>query len=339
MMSESINQPPEFALYWSKEMGSTKDSLVRLKGGANNYVYRCGDKHLNVIKGYSSTNRGSRDGMQAEVDFLHYAEIAAPGFTPKLIHVDAERRCIVVEHIEGYKIQDGKTAPNSAVKDAVNFFRQLNHEAHIPLCPIKMSAAEGFLDIYDHIENIKDRLRKITHENLKAIAKLQAVDIISHIKSRLAYIEEKVEQQIKCGKIYRCILPQECCISPSDFGFHNAIISSTGIKFIDFEFAGWDDPAKAAVDFVLQPRVPVNSASFPLLKGLTQSQLQRKCVLNRCKALKPILHLKWICIILAILQPDRAQEMSNIMPEEKIADLIDERLKLASLYLRKYPKT
>jgi len=327
---------PEFARYWAEELGSSQDSLIRLKGGANNYVYRCGDKHLKVIKGYSLTKHGLRDGMQAEVDFLRYAEIAAPRLTPKLIHVDIERRCIVIEHIEGYKIQEGTKASKSAIQEAVNFFRQLNLEAYTPPNPIKMSAAEGFLNIYDHVENIKGRLKTFKLENMKIETRLRAANIISQITNRLHHVEEGVGEQIKSGKICKCILPEERCISPSDFGFHNAIISSTGLKFIDFEFAGWDDPAKALVDFILQPRVPVESTSFPLLEGLTQ--LQRKSVVNRCKALKPILHLKWTCIILAILQPDRALEISRIMPEEKFEHLLDQRIQLASLYLKKYTK-
>ena len=44
------------------------------------------------------------------------------------------------------------------------------------------------------------------------------------------------------------------CISASDFGLHNAIMTERGIVFFDFEFAGWDDPAKAIVDFLLQPQ-------------------------------------------------------------------------------------
>ena len=38
-------------------------------------------------------------------------------------------------------------------------------------------------------------------------------------------------------------------ISPSDFGFHNALRTNTGPVFFDFEFSGWDDPAKTIIDF------------------------------------------------------------------------------------------
>ena len=46
-------------------------------------------------------------------------------------------------------------------------------------------------------------------------------------------------------------------VSPSDFGFHNALRTEDGrLAFLDFEYAGWDDPAKLVCDFELQPAVP-----------------------------------------------------------------------------------
>jgi hypothetical protein len=42
-------------------------------------------------------------------------------------------------------------------------------------------------------------------------------------------------------------------LSPSDFGFHNAFQTRDGLKFIDFEYFGWDDPVKLTCDFILHP--------------------------------------------------------------------------------------
>ena len=44
------------------------------------------------------------------------------------------------------------------------------------------------------------------------------------------------------------------CIFSSDFGFHNALIDESGtVYLLDFEYAGWDDPAKLVCDFSNQP--------------------------------------------------------------------------------------
>ena len=49
----------------------------------------------------------------------------------------------------------------------------------------------------------------------------------------------------------RPIDPNERSLSPSDFGFHNAIRRADGrLAFVDFEYFGWDDPAKLVADFL-----------------------------------------------------------------------------------------
>ena len=55
----------------------------------------------------------------------------------------------------------------------------------------------------------------------------------------------------------------ERCVSPSDFGFHNALRTPDGrLAFIDFEYAGWDDPAKTVSDFFCQPECPVPTEHY-----------------------------------------------------------------------------
>ena len=52
------------------------------------------------------------------------------------------------------------------------------------------------------------------------------------------------------------LAPQHRCLSPSDFGFHNALLRGRpGVPgardwvFLDFEYFGWDDPAKTVPIF------------------------------------------------------------------------------------------
>ena len=46
------------------------------------------------------------------------------------------------------------------------------------------------------------------------------------------------------------LLEQYRTLSPSDFGFHNALRTPAGtMVFLDFEYFGWDDPAKTGFGF------------------------------------------------------------------------------------------
>jgi hypothetical protein len=95
------------------------------------------------------------------------------------------------------------------------------------------------------------------------------------------------------------IPPSEQCISPSDFGFHNALLDGERIGFIDFEYAGRDDPAKLVCDFFCQPEVPVPPAHYEpfvarIVAGLGLDDIHRA----RCGLLLDAYRIKWICIML-----------------------------------------
>ena len=48
--------------------------------------------------------------------------------------------------------------------------------------------------------------------------------------------------------------PPRRSLSPSDFGFHNALLEADGrLTFVDFEYFGWDDPVKIVADVMLHP--------------------------------------------------------------------------------------
>ncbi|MBI5801763.1 MAG: hypothetical protein HZA92_13705 [Verrucomicrobia bacterium] len=96
-------------------------------------------------------------------------------------------------------------------------------------------------------------------------------------------------------------LPQaDRTLSPSDFGFHNAVRQREGgIVWLDFEYFGWDDPAKMIVDFLLHPAKPATAAlkrrfaSGVLARFADQPGLRR-----RAEAVFPLFGLKWCLILL-----------------------------------------
>jgi hypothetical protein len=325
--------PPAFARYWARELGSKETSLIRLQGGINNRVYRCGDRRFWVIKGYAPLKPGLRDRMQAEVEFLQYAAQVAPGFTPGLIHVDDDQRCVVLEYLEGESFPEGSPPPESAVSCAVDFFRQLNSDHTAARQFIRQDAAEGFLSLSEHLENIQQRLAGMGCEHLPAEIKPQAERLLASMQTKYKSTYEITVNQIANGKLIDAIKPKDCCISPSDFGFHNSISTSTGVKFFDFEFSGWDDPTKTALDFILQPSVPVKQGLSPLLSSLNvkHSHFLKK----RYEALMPILSLKWSCIILSVLNPLRLREIIRQSSSSNLDNVISERINSATSHLQR----
>ena len=90
------------------------------------------------------------------------------------------------------------------------------------------------------------------------------------------------------------------CLSPSDFGFHNAILANDGrLRFIDFEYAGWDDPSKLICDFFCQPAVPAPPQAFERFARAVVAEFPNPAIhLARARLLLPIYRVKWVCIML-----------------------------------------
>ena len=88
--------------------------------------------------------------------------------------------------------------------------------------------------------------------------------------------------------------------SPSDFGFHNAIIKDSGeIVFIDFEYFGRDDPVKLIADFIWHPGMKLNkSQKVDWLKGAISIFDDDPDILSRYKSAWPMYGLRWALIAL-----------------------------------------
>jgi hypothetical protein len=177
---------------------------------------------------------------------------------------------------------------------------------------------------------VRRRLEDMSCNDLNQGVRPQAENLLRQLHSDLSRTEERTRELIDQGIIADRINHDERCVSPSDFGFHNAIRTSNGIRFIDFEFAGWDDPAKTVTDFMLHPRVPTTKKGFTLLKSIAPPL--RKPVANRCMVIAPILRLKWICIILGVLIPSRLEQIMTVSPHMDRNRLIDLQITKATTY-------
>jgi hypothetical protein len=93
---------------------------------------------------------------------------------------------------------------------------------------------------------------------------------------------------------------EDRCLSPSDFGYHNALLQPDGrLRFLDFEYAGWDDPAKLVCDFFCQPAVPAPRTRFgAFAEGVVSEFADPAWHLRRIELLFPVYRIKWCCIVL-----------------------------------------
>ncbi len=96
-------------------------------------------------------------------------------------------------------------------------------------------------------------------------------------------------------------------LSPSDFGFHNALRRTQGrIVFVDFEYFGWDDSVKLLSDFLLHPGMTLSEPlrqrffkGYSAIFGESDSDFTA-----RFAALYPLYGLCWCLIMLNEYLPD-----------------------------------
>jgi thiamine kinase-like enzyme len=87
-------------------------------------------------------------------------------------------------------------------------------------------------------------------------------------------------------------------LSPSDFGFHNAIERANGkLAFIDFEYFGWDDPVKLIADFGFHPGMQIDSdLKQQWVDGAVK--IYGEEILDRLRLAWPMIGLSWCLILL-----------------------------------------
>lgn len=86
-------------------------------------------------------------------------------------------------------------------------------------------------------------------------------------------------------------------LSPSDFGSHNAVRTARGDVFLDFEYFGWDDPAKLVGDVLLHPGMALDR---DLRRRWWQGAgtVFGPATLERARIALPLLALRWHLIVL-----------------------------------------
>lgn len=305
---------PEFVTHWAKMLGADLGSVEALKGGMNSRVYACRAEHKRfVLKGYLPMQLGARDRFAAESEFLTYCNQMAPRFVPTLLWVDRAHRCIVMDYLEGETYKEGSTPNQQELQAAAEFFGLINQDLDTAKACVTMDAAEGYIRLTEHLHNIQNRLSEMSVNHLPRQLHPLAKRAITLLQREFDKVAEDTRAALAHGVVADAMVENQRRVSPSDFGFHNALITKDGVKFFDFEFAGWDDPAKALVDFMLQPKVPVKAETNPLLRALDNDLVNSLSL--RMELLQPILHVKWCSIIVGFLHPARLRNLGVFLTD------------------------
>ncbi len=306
--SEDNTQIDEVRTDLKRILGKPVTRLERVGGGKNSQVYHVtcqagNDVFDYALKRYFRHSADQRDRLGVEYHALRF--LCSHGITsvPVPVAVDAESGIALYEYIDGTK-KDAGQMTGQDIDEAVSFLRNLDGLKNKPEAKDFLPASEAFFSIQsicDHVQLRLDRLRALneTSENYLSLSRFLIHEVDPAFRDIVAWCKEKAQ---KSDIIFDEDIPfSKRTLSPSDFGFHNALWRSDRIVFLDFEYFGWDDPAKMTVDFLLHPALPMqinHALKNKFVRGLVDHFKEIRDLEDRIQIVYPLFAMKWIMIIL-----------------------------------------
>jgi thiamine kinase-like enzyme len=279
----------EIASWLNTVLGTSNFRVNALTGGANNRGYQITDSHRNYfLKSFSPFHTHSKSKLLNEFSFSEHLWKNGIKSIPQPLACSKEYLVSLYSFVEGETI---KSADHDKVTSAIKFINDINQ---CPQSGHKLNiASESPNSLYEFANIVERRLHRFHNTEHQG----ELLKLLESIQNRTAAVKKQLPQDLH-DKFRRNIL------SPSDFGFHNALeINSKQLIFFDFEYAGIDTPWKLVSDFFAQPAIPVD---LKYLKEFT-SQPKFSCICDKKNTFKVVFQLtqlKWCLIMLNEFLPD-----------------------------------
>ena len=277
--------------------------VLPLPGGRNNRVWRvdCSTESF-LLKSYFWSESDPRDRLGQEWAFLEFLRSIGSCKAPEPLAKDVPSRFALLEFIAGDPPQE---IMESDILDAAEFLAEMN--AQPAFAKNLPSVSEACFSIQAHLETTAARIDRLQQIQSTSEDHEKAVVFIRDTLLPLWHELRKRIEVLPDSALHEILAPSERCLSPSDFGFHNALRQSDGtLRYVDFEYAGWDDPAKTLIDFTNQPDRLLSESLAALFLEKTIPFFRNPNALHRRLALlTPLYQIKWACICLNAFFPHR----------------------------------
>ena len=289
--------------------------LAPLGAGGNNRTYLVHQgRERYVLKENFRHPADRRDRATAEFAFARFAWSQGLRCLPEPLACDPTAGMALFGFVAGERIAPGALGP-AEVQQAMDFVMALNGDRHQPSASDLPEGAEACFSLNRHLQVVDARLARLEQlppaEDLDREARDLARGKMRPLFDRMA---DRIRQEAdRHGMAMdQALTRQDRVISPSDFGFHNALRRHDGtLAFLDFEYAGWDDPAKLSGDFFSQVQVPVPLTHWDLVRDTLSDLVDDPAsARKRMTLLRPLYQLKWCCIVLNHFLPVAAARRS-----------------------------
>ena len=314
-------------------------SLTPLAGGGNNRVYRVElEGRVFLLKRYFRHPEDRRDRLHHEWSWLSFAAQHRLDCVPQPVAADRERGLALYSFVPGRRPQPEEVGLD-LLNQAIALHLGMNAHRDEPAAERIPIASEAAFSFEEHM-----RMCEVRMVRLNAIPAVTETDqaCSDFLRKTLLPLWARVKDHLP-GEVARCrfsmqepLARKDCCLSPSDFGFHNSLLDDQGhVVFVDFEYAGWDDPAKLVCEFFYHPAFPLPLDHHRHFQKETLQIFDDPSMhAARCSLLQPVYQLKWCTIILNPFLPRKSEPRRFARPQEKVESAKRRRLDRARALAR-----
>jgi hypothetical protein len=272
----------------------------RIRAGRNSEVSLLSNQHGKwILKRYYQNGAGTRDRLGTEFGFATFLQEIGVRGAPRPLGTDPVLGCGLYSYLPGKR---PITIAATHISQAAQFVRDINEHREAPHAHRLPKAADACVGWKDHLDLTDARIGQLSAATPTAGLEL---DAHAFVRDRLvpcwAELKAAILGKVASGTI-AATGPTNFggqILSPSDFGFHNSLEDEGQLSFVDFEYAGWDDPAKLICDFICQPELPVSdSQGSQFRQELIRDLPDAESISQRVEDLLPVHRLKWCCIML-----------------------------------------
>lgn len=294
MSSLTLEELPEVV---ADLMGERPREVVKLSGGGNNLVARADLRGGPVlVKAYFHHAADPRDRLRSEYLLLSHLWRLGWRAVPEPLQADFARHVGIYAWVAGERAApDSLTrADAQALAQLLGAMWRLKDEPGAAELPLASEATFSARELLEVLSRRRQRLFDQVPDEGEGAQALRFLR--EELGPTLAEVEARLADVLDLDAV---LPPAERTLSPSDIGFHNALRTPAGWVFLDFEYGGWDDPAKAMADGCLSPAVRLPGELRGVFVDATLERLGRPAGLAaRFELLYPLFALKWCLILL-----------------------------------------
>ena len=235
--------------YWADyALNSATDSCKQLAGRGNSRIYQITHHGADyALKYYPDLAKDPRERLKTESSTSEF--LLNNGIHNVLVFEGSEPELSIgwFRWISGKSIQK---IDESLLEQAINFVEELKELRTNPTAkslPKAAGACLSFANLKEQVDSRFELLEKLQDPYLETFLTTEWQPLYDQS------VFDSMDDLSDLPRLYQTL-------SPSDFGFHNALELSDGkIQWLDFEYFGWDDPAKLICDFLWHPGMQLSN--------------------------------------------------------------------------------